>query len=222
MATDDSTSSDKAASESQLEKQYPISADPFVVWYCNGEGLKWAVNNEKGRAIAMAANHKDALKIANAFRAGAYEKAVKKADALRGGASISIPHYPHEIRMSATTLNTEESRAGAMACMDALCIIDRIAASGNSESTWEECWQIEDTSITAMQHAAGNHGEFMAGFVAVFAEYACKNISGGEPNLYAWKPVSSMTYEGRKEHRAMAEKFANDYENSKGEVANHA
>ncbi len=50
-----------------------------------------------------------------------------------------------------TLQSTEETRAGAMACMDALRIIDRIAASGNAESTWEECCQIEDNSIKAMQ-----------------------------------------------------------------------
>lgn len=32
---------------------------------------------------------------------------------------------------------------------------DRNAASGNAESTWEECCQIEDASIKAMQLAAG-------------------------------------------------------------------
>lgn len=222
MATDDSTSSDKAAAESQLEKQYPGSADPFAVWYCNGVGAKWAVNDEKGWAIAMAANHKDALKIAKAFRAGAYEKAVKKANALRGGASVLIPHHPHEVKMSATTLNAEESRAGAMACMEALRIIDRIAAGDKAEMTWEECWQNEDASITAMQHAVGNRGEFMAGFVSVFAEYAYMNISGGEPNLYGWKPVSSMTDEEVKNERIRAEKFANDCENLNREEAHHA
>jgi hypothetical protein len=106
--------------------------------------------------------------------------------------------------------NTEETQAGALACMDALRIIERPTASGNHESTWEECWQIEDTSIKAMQHAAGNHGEFMSGFVAVFAEYACMNISGGEPDLYVWKPMVCMTEEEVKNKRAGTEKFANE------------
>ena len=105
-----------------------------------------------------------------------------------------------------TLQSTEETRAGAMACMDALRIIDRIAASGNAESTWDECCQIEDNSIKAMQLATGNHGEFMAGFVAAFAEYACMFISCGEPNLYKWKPVSSMTDEEKTAYRESAEK----------------
>jgi hypothetical protein len=113
-------------------------------------------------------------------------------------------------------LNTEESRKGAMACIDALRIIDRIAAGDKSESTWEDCWQDEDAAITVMQHVAGNHGEFMAGFVAVFAEYAHMNISGGEPSLYKWQPAASMTDEEIKVERARAEKFASDDESSKG------
>jgi len=228
MATDDSTSSDKAAAEIQLEKQYPISGDPFAVWYCKVEGLKWAANNEKGNPIAMAANLKDAAKIAKAFRlaqafkSGAQAKAIKKADKLSAEASISILHCQPEIRMGTATPNIEERRSGALACVDALRIIDRIAAGDKSEATWEECWQDEDVSITAMQHAAGNHGEFMAGFVAVFAEYAHMFIAGGEPNLYVWKPVASMTDEEIKAERARAEKFAHDDENLKVEEAHHA
>jgi hypothetical protein len=68
----------------------------------------------------------------------------------------------------------------------------------------------------AMQHAAGNHGEFMAAFVAVFAEYAHKNISGSEPNLYQWRPAALINDEEIKEGREKAEKFALDWENSKG------
>jgi hypothetical protein len=206
MATDDSTSNDKTAAESQLEKQYPISEDPFAVWYCEGPGPKWSVNDENGEAIVHVTN---------------YENAIKIADALRGGASVLMPHSPHEIRMGASTLNTgAESRAGALACMDALRIIDRIGASDNTENTWEECWQCEDTSIKAMQLAAGNHGEFMAGFVAAFAEYAYMNISGGMPNLYKWKPLSSMTDEDRKKCRAMDELTA--AADAQPEEINHA
>ena len=218
MANADSTLSNKAATESELEKQYPISGDAFAVWYCKGEGLKWAANDAKGHAIAMAANHEDAAKIAKAFRlaqdfkASAQAKAIKKADKLRGSASASIRHCHHENGMSAPTLNAEVRRAGAMACMDALRIIDRIAAGNKLEMEWEECWRDEDASITAMQRIAGNHGEFMAGFVAVFAEYVHMNISGGEPSLYQWQPVASMTDEEIKAERERAEKFASDYE----------
>ena len=213
MANTDSTLSNETPTESHLIKKFPITCTPFAVWYCEGEGAKWAINDDEEQAIAMAANYEDALKIAKAFRAVAYEEAIKKAEALRGGASTSRC-CPHESRISATTLNTEESRAGAMACMEALRIIDRIAAGDRSDLTLEECWQDEDVSITAMQHAAGNHGEFMSGFVAVFAEYAHMFISGGEPNLYRWQPISSMTQEEVKNRR--------DQVSAKHEEVNHA
>ena len=88
MANADSTAS-KRATESELEKQYPITAEPFAVWYCKGEGLKWAANNHKGHAIAMAANRRHAAKIAKAFRAVAFIKALKKTKALNPFSSIA-------------------------------------------------------------------------------------------------------------------------------------
>lgn len=212
MANADSTlrNEPNTPDESYLAEEYPESGDPFSVFYSVGTGLKWAINDEDGMAIAEAANYEDAVKISNAFRAGAYRDAVKAA---------------HELIMDMPNDKAAEYRAGAMACMDALRIIDRISASGKAEMTWEECWQNEDVSIRAMQHAAGNNGEFIAGFVAVFAEYAYMFISGGEPNLYKWQPVSSMTDKDIKKCRAKAE---NDCENLKGsadakpEEANHA
>lgn len=215
MANADSTLRNETNSPDErcLAEEYPATCTPFDVFYSVGTGLKWAINDEEGMAIAEAANYEDAVKIANAFRAGAYRDAVK---------------FAHELGADIPNDKAAEYRAGAMACLDALRIIDRISASGNAETTWEECWQNEDTSIRAMQHAAGNNGEFMAGFVAVFAEYAHMFISGGEPDLYKWQPVSSMTGEDRKKCRAKAEKFANDYENlkrsadAKPEEVNHA
>ena len=203
MANADSTlrNDTNAPAESHLTEEYPMNCDPFSVFYSVGTGLNWAINDEEGMAIAEAANYEDAVKISNAFRAGAYSDAVNAA---------------HGLGMDMPNDKAAEYRAGAMACMDSLRIIDRIAAGDKSEATWEECWQDEDVSIKAMQLVAGNHGKFMAGFVAVFAEYAHTFIAGGEPNLYVWKPIASMTEEEVKSKRAMAEKFAHDYENLKG------
>lgn len=58
----------------------------------------------------------------------------------------------------------------------------------------------------------------MEGFVSVFAEYAYKNISGGQPSLYIWKPIVCMTEEELKNKRVAAEKFADDYESLKGDA----
>ena len=121
-----------------------------------------------------------------------------------------------------TNLNTEESRKGAMACLDALRIIDRIAACDGSELTWDECWQNVDASIKAAQYTAGHHGDFISGFVATFAEYVHSSITAGQLNLYKFEPIASMTDEEVKYKRDMAEKFAEDYENSKVEELQHA
>lgn len=75
-----------ADAESQLAKEFPINCDPFSVFYSVGTGLKWAINDEEGEAIAESANYDDAVKISNAFRAAAYQAAVKAAHELRAGA----------------------------------------------------------------------------------------------------------------------------------------
>lgn len=85
VATDEPTSSDKAA-ESQLLKEFSVNCDPFSVFYSVGTGLKWAINDEEGEAIAESANYEDAVKISKAFRAAAYLAAVKAAQEFGAGA----------------------------------------------------------------------------------------------------------------------------------------
>lgn len=180
MANADSTlrNEPNAPAESHLAEEYPVNCDPFSVFYSVGTGSNWAINDEEGMAIAEAANYEDAVKISNAFRAGAYRDAVKAA---------------HGLGMDMPNDKAAECRAGAMACLDALRIIERIAAGSNSETSMREWWNIQDTAVTSMLHAAGKHGEFMAGFVAVFAEYASIIHATGMPDLFAWKPEATMT-----------------------------
>lgn len=49
-------------------------------------------------------------------------------------------------------INSRESRRGAAVCIDALRIIERIAASSNSETDMDDWWEIQDTVAASMQH----------------------------------------------------------------------
>lgn len=115
--------------------------------------------------------------------------------------------------MAITTLtNTEQSRAGAMACLEALRVIKKIAESEYPETPSAEWWRVEDSAVAAMLHAAGNPSGFMAGFVAVFAEYVKADFSGCGYNLDSWeKPEAAMTDEEK-----MASRSEFDEEASKG------
>lgn len=106
--------------------------------------------------------------------------------------------------------NTEQFRAGAMACMEALQAIEVIAESSMHRSqndkagmSMEEWWRIQDAAVGEMfqWHIADKQSDFMSGFVAAFAEYAmCINCSG-IPNLHKWKPESTMTDEEKAAYR---------------------
>lgn len=99
-----------------------------------------------------------------------------------------------------TLQSTEETRAGAMACLEALRAIKSIA--GNKDG-W---WQSEDKAVAVMLHAAGKPSGFMAGFVAVFAEYVKAEFTGCAYNLDVWKkPESAMTDEEKAASRAKFE-----------------
>lgn len=102
-----------------------------------------------------------------------------------------------EINSTAT-----ESRAGAIACLNALRIIERINDGGyNPDSTPADHWHDIDAAQAAMIHAAGARDGFIAGFISVFAEYAHLIASAGVPDLYVWKPEATMSEEEKAKSR---------------------
>lgn len=103
-----------------------------------------------------------------------------------------------------TLISTEESRAGAMACLEALRTIENIKGNFLTDDSMEAWWRGEDNAVAIMLQAAGKADGFMAGFVAVFAEYF-KLSFGGTPNLDVFKPEAAMTEEEKKASRVKFE-----------------
>lgn len=103
-----------------------------------------------------------------------------------------------------TLTSTEESRAGAMACLEALRAIENIKCNLLSDGSMEAWWRGEDNVVAIMLQAAGKPDGFMAGFVAVFAEYF-KLSFGGTPNLDVFEPEAAMTEEEKKASRVKFE-----------------
>lgn len=96
-----------------------------------------------------------------------------------------------------TLTSTEETRAGAMAGLEALRAIQNIA-EGNAP--W---WRQQDSAVAVMLCAAGNPDGFMAGFIATLAEYVKNELS--EVGYYpdGWKkPEAAMTDEEKTASRA--------------------
>jgi hypothetical protein len=117
-------------------------------------------------------------------------------DALRGVFDpLHTDFIKLEDKMEAGHDNTDESRAGAMACMNALRVIEQIGDRLPLDTSEEGWWQAKESMVTAMLNAAKVESEFMAGFLAVFAEYASATNSAGVPDLYRWKPEAEMSSE---------------------------
>lgn len=113
-----------------------------------------------------------------------------------------------------TLTSTEESRAGAMACLEALRAIENINGNFHTDNSMEVWWRGEDNAVAIMLQAAGKPDGFTAGFVATFAEYFKLNF-GGTPNLDVWKPEAAMTEEEKKASRV---KFEEDVANGNKEI----
>lgn len=103
-----------------------------------------------------------------------------------------------------TLTSTEESRSGAMACLEALRTIENIKCNLLSDGSMEAWWRGEDNAVAIMLQAAGKPDGFMAGFVAVFAEYF-KLSFGGTPNLDVFEPEAAMREEEKKASRVKFE-----------------
>lgn len=98
-------------------------------------------------------------------------------------------------------LNTEESRAGAMACLNAMRIIQSIEECPRHDCSIDGHWRNQETERDVMLNAAGVESGFLAGFISAVAEYAEWTISTGTPDLNKWKPIAAMTDEERAKHR---------------------
>lgn len=99
-------------------------------------------------------------------------------------------------------LNAEESRAGAIASMNALRTIERIAGTNQGGMSMDAWWALQDECVAEMCNAAGKPDAFMAGFISAFAEYAFTLNSSGCHNLDKWKSEATMTKEEKADHRA--------------------
>lgn len=111
--------------------------------------------------------------------------------------------------MAITTLtNTEQSRAGAMACLEALRAIEKIAECDGSHISMNEWWSGEDNAVAVMLRAAGKPSGFMAGFVAAFAEHVKAEFNGCGYRLDIWKPEAAMTDEEKASSRVEFEEAA--------------
>jgi len=88
-------------------------------------------------------------------------------------------------------INTKESRAGAMACVQAMEDIQRIIGKGaNTRAVHDK--QLARSDQTMLKAAEPGLSSFMEGFVTTFAEYICLEIAG-EVNLENWLPYAAMT-----------------------------
>lgn len=95
-----------------------------------------------------------------------------------------------------TLTSTEESRAGAMACLEALRAIQKIAEGDVPDTTKVGWWYQQDSAVAVMLCAAGNPDGFMAGFIAALAEYVKNELSSVGYYPDGWeKPEAAMTDE---------------------------
>jgi hypothetical protein len=102
-------------------------------------------------------------------------------------------------------LNTEQSRAGAAACLNAMQIIERIENRPGSDNTVNDWYRDKEAAMNAMILAAGEQSDFVKGFIAACAEYVSIVESSGTPDPYVWKPQASMTEEEKAADRAKTE-----------------
>jgi hypothetical protein len=97
--------------------------------------------------------------------------------------------------------NTEESRAGAMACLNAMRIIQRIENHPDPECSMADWWKDKDAAVTAMLQAAGVQSGFISGFIATLAEYVHMVEFTGAPDPHEWEPEATMTDEEKAAYR---------------------
>jgi hypothetical protein len=84
-------------------------------------------------------------------------------------------------------------RNGALACIDAMKIIEQIAGSGNSDWSIDDCFKNQNIAVNAALLAAGDVPKRLQGLISAMAEYIYMCNSAGTPNLELWKPEAAMT-----------------------------
>jgi hypothetical protein len=97
--------------------------------------------------------------------------------------------------------NTEESRAGAMACLNAMRIIQRIENHPDPECSMADWWKNKDAAVIAMLQAAGVQSGFISGFISTFAEYFSIHEAGAIHDPFTWTPEATMTDEEKAAYR---------------------
>lgn len=90
-------------------------------------------------------------------------------------------------------INTQESRDGAIACFDAINIIEHMADNGAGEWSIDDCFKAQRLAISSAVIAAGNVSERAQGVISALAEYIYSCNSSGLPNLDKWRPEAMMT-----------------------------
>lgn len=110
-----------------------------------------------------------------------------------------------------TNLNTEEARAGALACMKTLQEIEILGEScahhpdEGEGMSMRVYWSYHDAAVEKMLQTAGNNSH-LSGFLATIAEYIMlTNSCGGVPNLQVWKPEATMSADEKAISRAAFE-----------------
>jgi hypothetical protein len=107
-----------------------------------------------------------------------------------------------------TTITTEESRAGAKACMDALRVVYNLNESGkhgirfDKQTSMDEWWKGCEIGKAAVLLAAGRQDEYTSGFIAALADYVVFTADGSMPDLDVWKPEAIMSAEEKTNSRA--------------------
>ncbi len=103
--------------------------------------------------------------------------------------------------MTTDDFNTE-IRDGAIACIDAMRIIEQIAESGAGYRTIDDCFNAQRIAISSAILTAGDIPKRAQGVIAAMAEYIYMCNSAGTPNLKQWRPEAAMTESERAAHMA--------------------
>ena len=108
-------------------------------------------------------------------------------------------------------INTKESRAGAMACIEAIKAVRRITANSSPNTTNEQYFKkCHDSQQAAINCSESNLSHFMVGFISVFGEYLFINQDGiPDPDL--WIPFAAMTLsQAEKKKKLLFEEIIDD------------